>query len=36
MKKVSSYTIIFWALFIGFALGGFTMVMVMAMMTAGQ
>ena len=35
MKKVSSYTIIFWALFIGFSLGGFTMVMLAAVMNAG-
>jgi len=35
MKKVSAYTIIFWALFIGFSLGGFTIVMFMAIMNAG-
>jgi len=27
MKKVDSYSIIFWALFFGFCLGGFTIVM---------
>jgi hypothetical protein len=28
MKKLSSYTIIFWAIFIAMALGGLTMVLV--------
>jgi len=31
-KKIDAYTIIFWAFFIGMALGGFTMVMVAGFM----
>jgi hypothetical protein len=32
MKKIDTYSIIFWALFIGFCLGGLTIVMISAFM----